>query len=70
MWTKVVTMAQWLWAKWVSHGTRILGVAIGIDAALAGVADIIPATQLKYHLAAIAVMTFLRGQFNAKQIQP
>ena len=58
----------WLWAAWISHGTRILGVLIGIDSAIAGVSDLIPAHTLKYHLAFISVMTFLRGQFNANRI--
>ena len=59
---------KWLWQAWLSHGTRILGVAIGVDAALAGIADLIPPETLKYHLAFIAVATFLRGHMNSRQI--
>jgi hypothetical protein len=45
--------------------TRILGVAAGTLAVLAGT-GIIPESHLKYYTAAIAVMTFWRGQATSK----
>lgn len=50
-----------------SHGTRILGVVQGTVAAVAAVDGIIPPQHLKYYLAAFAVLTYWRGQFNSKQ---
>lgn len=63
-----MTALKWLWQAWISNGTRILGIAIGIDAALATIEGLIPPGTLKYHLAFIAVATFLRGQMNSNAI--
>lgn len=41
--------------------TRILGLASGTLAILAG-SNVVPDNQLKYYMAAIAVLTFWRGQ--------
>ena len=49
-----------------NHGTKILGFAQGTIAAVAGVSGIIPDKQLKYWLAASAVLTFWRGFVNSK----
>lgn len=53
-----------LWRIWVSHGTKVLGLAQGTIATLAAMDGIIPANHLKYWLAASAVLTFWRGFFN------
>ena len=50
------------------NGTKLLGVAQGTIATLAGVAGIIPESQLKYWLAASAVLTFWRGYGNTQAI--
>jgi hypothetical protein len=50
---------------WTNHGTKILGVAQGTVAALSGVAGIIPEHQLKYYLAASALLTVWRGFTNS-----
>jgi len=50
---------------WKNHGTKIIGVAQGTIAALAGVAGIIPESHLKYWLAASAVLTVWRGFINS-----
>ncbi|HZO21033.1 MAG TPA: hypothetical protein VFB37_00930 [Steroidobacteraceae bacterium] len=50
-----------------SHGTRVLGVAVGTITALT-TSNVIPANHLKYYLAAIAVLTYWRGQGNADKI--
>jgi len=52
-----------------SHGTRLLGVAQGTIAVIAGMDGIIPATHLKYYLGVSAVLTYLRGQANATKIK-
>lgn len=57
----------WLRNIWVSHGTKVIGLAQGTIAAVAGVSDIIPAPQLKYWLAGSAVLTFWRGWLNSNQ---
>jgi hypothetical protein len=49
-----------------SHGTKLLGLAQGTIAAVAAVDGIIPATQLKYWMAALGVMTFWRGYTNTR----
>jgi len=59
---------KWMWGVWKSHGTRLLGVAIGMDAALASVSGLIPEDTLKFHLGFIAVATYLRGQMNSNVI--
>lgn len=48
------------------HGTKVIGFAQGTVAAIAGVSGIIPDAQLKYWLAASAVLTFWRGFVNSK----
>lgn len=45
--------------------TRILGVTAGTISALTGT-GIIPESHLKYYLAAIAILTFWRGQSTNK----
>ncbi len=52
-----------------NHGTKLLGVAQGIIAAVAAVPDVIPPGQLKYYMATLAVLTYLRGQFSPLQPQ-
>lgn len=47
----------WLEGKF----TRVLAIAGGTIATLAA-SDVIPASQLKYWMAAIAVLTYWRGQ--------
>lgn len=51
------------------HLTKILGLAQGTVAALAGVTGIIPERHLKYWLAASAVLTVWRG-FTAQLAPP
>lgn len=46
------------------HGTKALGVAQGTVAALAAVDGVIPEHQLKFWLAASAVLTVWRGFAN------
>lgn len=48
-----------------NHGTKLLGLAQGTIAAIAGVSDLIPAGHLKYWLAASAVLTVWRGIANS-----
>lgn len=63
-WQFLTNIGNSLW----THGTRVLGVAQGTIALLAGMDGIIPANHLKYYLAASAVLTFWRGQANADTI--
>lgn len=56
-----------LWAFWSDKGTRILGVATGTLVTLTGT-GIIPDSHLKYWMAAIAVLTYWRGQSNANAL--
>lgn len=63
-WQFLTNIGNSLW----SHGTRVLGVAQGTIALLAGMDGIIPANHLKYYLAASAILTFWRGQANADTI--
>lgn len=51
-----------------NNGTKLLGLAQGTIATLAGIAGIIPDAQLKYWLAASAVLTFWRGFGNTQAI--
>jgi hypothetical protein len=44
-----------------SYGTRAIAVALGTLTTLVGT-GIIPDSQAKYYMAAIAVLTYLRGQ--------
>jgi hypothetical protein len=52
----------------ITHGTRMLGIAQGTVAVIAGMNGVIPADQLKYYLGVSAVLTYWRGQANAEQI--
>lgn len=52
---------------WRSHGTKLIGLAQGTIAAIAGVSGIIPDRELKYWLAASAVLTVWRGFSNSAQ---
>lgn len=51
-----------------NNGTKVLGLAQGTIAALSGVGGIIPESQLKYWIAASAVLTFWRGFGNTQAI--
>lgn len=51
-----------------NNGTKVIGIAQGTIATLAGVAGVIPDSQLKYWLAASAVLTFWRGFGNTDAI--
>lgn len=51
------------------HGTKLIGAAQGTIAAVAGVTGIIPDGQLKYWLAASAVLTFWRGFINSANLK-
>lgn len=50
---------------WRGHGTKLIGLSQGTIAAVCGVTGIIPDAQLKYWLAASAVLTFWRGFANS-----
>jgi hypothetical protein len=52
----------------ITHGTRMLGIAQGTVAVIAGMNGIIPPEQLKYYLGLSAVLTYWRGQANADKI--
>ena len=52
----------------ITHGTRMLGIAQGTVAVIAGMNGIIPPEQLKYYLGISAVLTYWRGQANADKI--
>jgi hypothetical protein len=54
-----------VWTFLSTNGTKVLGVAQGTVALLAGMNDIIPADDVKYWLAASAVLTFWRGFSNS-----
>ena len=57
-----------IYAFFSSHGTKVLGFVQGTVAAVSGVTGIIPDHQLKYWLAASALLVFYRGFVNsAKQ---
>lgn len=55
-----------IYGWWVSHGTRILGVAQGSVAIIAATAGVIPESQLKWWMLASGLMTFWRGQVNSR----
>lgn len=57
-----------LLAAWKNSGTKIIGIAQGTVAALAGIAGLIPENHLKYWLAASAVLTVWRGFGNTAAI--
>jgi len=46
------------------RATRLLGVASGTIATLAAT-DVVPKSQLPYYMAAVAVLTYWRGQTTA-----
>jgi hypothetical protein len=52
----------------ITHGTRMLGIAQGTVAVISGMNGIIPPEQLKYYLGVSAVLTYWRGQANAEKI--
>jgi hypothetical protein len=47
-----------------TYGTRAIGVLLGVLTTLVGT-GIIPDAQAKYYMAAIAVLTYIRGQFTS-----
>jgi hypothetical protein len=51
-----------------ANGTKVIGIAQGTVATLSGIAGLIPESQLKYWLAASAVLTFWRGVGNTQAI--
>jgi len=51
------------------HGTKVLGIATGIISAVAAVPGVIPESQLKYWMAVMGVLVYLRGQFSPVQPQ-
>lgn len=52
---------------WIGgRATRMLAIAQGTIAVLAGMNGLVPEGQLKYYLAASAILTFWRGQTTAK----
>lgn len=57
-----------IWTFLQNNGTKVLGVAQGTIALLAGMAGIIPESHLKYWLAASAVLTYWRGFSNTSAI--
>jgi hypothetical protein len=66
-----VTFWQFLASVWSflsANGTKILGLAQGTVALLAGMNNIIPPDDVKYWLAASAVLTFWRGFSNSSTI--
>ncbi len=52
------------------HLTKILGLAQGVVAAIAGVSGVIPADELPKWMAVLAVLTFLRGYIPAPPAKP
>jgi hypothetical protein len=57
-----------IWSFLSANGTKVLGLAQGTVALLAGMNNIIPADDVKYWLAASAVLTFWRGFSNSSTI--
>ena len=57
-----------VWSFLSANGTKILGLAQGTVALLAGMNNIIPPDDVKYWLAASAVLTFWRGFSNSSTI--
>jgi hypothetical protein len=57
-----------VWAYLSANGTKILGIAQGTIALIAGMSDIIPANDVKYWLASSAILTFWRGFSNSSTI--
>ncbi len=60
------TMLKW----WRGHGTRILGVTQGSVAVVASIDGLLPPSTLKYVLAITGLLTYWRGQVNAKTDAP
>lgn len=58
-----------IYGVWVSHGTRVIGAVTGLLGVLVGFTDLFPPDVVKYMLLTIGVLTWLRGQFNANQIE-
>jgi hypothetical protein len=50
-----------------AHATRMLGVAVGTLTALTST-GIVPESHLKYYLAAIAILTYWRGQSTSNTV--
>jgi hypothetical protein len=63
-WQFLTNVWSFLWA----NGTKVLGLAQGTVALIAGMGDVIPPTDVKYWLAASAVLTFWRGFSNSSII--
>jgi len=61
-WQFLLIVFNWLGGR----STRLLGIAQGTVALLASMNGLIPENQLKYYLAASALLTFWRGQATAK----
>lgn len=64
-----MTALRAIWGLIRNHGTKVIGVLSGVLAAVAAVPDVIPAAHLKYYMAAIAVLTYLRGALSPIQPQ-
>lgn len=56
---------RWLLRQWRENGTKIIGYTQATVAAICGVTGVIPDSQLKYWLAASAVLTVWRGFGNS-----
>lgn len=52
-----------------NHLTKLLGLAQGVVAAVAGVSGVIPTHHLPKWMAVLAVLTFLRGYVSPIQPQ-
>ena len=63
-WQFIYTLGGYI----ITHGTRMLGIAQGTVAVIAGMNGVIPADQLKYYLGVSAVLTYWRGQANADKV--
>lgn len=64
-----MTALQAIWDLLRNHGTKLIGAISGVLAAVAAVPGVIPESHLKYYMATIAVLTYLRGQFSPVQPQ-
>lgn len=56
------------WKYLQENGTKVLGYAQGTVATLCGIGGIIPDSQMKYWLAASAILTYWRGSGNTQAI--
>lgn len=52
-----------------NHMTKVLGIMTGVISAVSAVPGVIPEDQLKYWMAVMAVLIYLRGQFSPVQPQ-